>query len=875
MYADGELYTSTITTVATNWKYEFTKLPKYDEDGKEIEYTVDEENVPEYSKKIEGYDLINTHIVKKKADLSLRKFITEINGVGLEASREPAVDVTPLEEGETTAEYTHPKNAILVNKGDVVTYTIRVYNEGEIDAYASLVKDDIPAGLEFIPGEATNTEYRWIMLDSKGNETQDVTNAKYVVTDYLSKEQNEDKMLKAYADKTLDYQDLKVSFKVVSEDTTEKEIINHAQISAHTDADGSKVEDRDSTPNRWIDGEDDQDIDKIILTYTDLALRKFITKVNNSTVEPSRAPVVDVTPLQNSETTAEYTHPKDVVNVSKDDIVTYTLRIYNEGSKDEFVTLVKDDIPEGLEFVQTSEINQKYKWAMVDELGNEVKYAENAKYVVTDYLKTDLLKAFNKETGDLDYRDVEVEFRVVAPEKSKKVMTNYAQISDHTDSNGNKTKDRDSTPDKWIDGEDDQDIESVKLTYADLALKKFITEIDGKALDVSRAPVVDVTNLANETSTEADYTMPKDTVEVQENNIVVYTLRIFNEGTKDVAPSLVKDDIPEGLEFVAYTDGDGSINDTYKWKLVDENDNIVTDVSKAKYIITDYLAEEYISAFNKDTMDTLDYRDVKVAFKVLAAKEKDIVITNYAQISKETDRNGNDATDIDSTPNKWIDGEDDQDIEKIKLKYFDLALKKWVSKAIVIENGKERVVETGFNETTEPEPIVKVDLKKSKIDNVIVKFEYEILVKNEGEVAGYAKEVEDRIPAGLKFVKEDNPNWEEVDGKIVTHQLDNVLLQPNQSEKVTIVLTWINKSNNLGVKTNIAEITKHSDSNGNDITDIDSTPNNKVPGEDDIDDATVMLTIKTGEATLYIGLIMAVITILGVGTYGIKKYVLR
>ncbi|MDO4283562.1 MAG: Cna B-type domain-containing protein [Clostridia bacterium] len=43
-----------------NWSYEF-KLPKYDESGDEIEYTVDEKNTPNnYEKKVEGYTVINT-----------------------------------------------------------------------------------------------------------------------------------------------------------------------------------------------------------------------------------------------------------------------------------------------------------------------------------------------------------------------------------------------------------------------------------------------------------------------------------------------------------------------------------------------------------------------------------------------------------------------------------------------------------------------------------------------------------------------------------------------------------------------------------------------------------------------------------------------
>ena len=32
--------------------------------------------------------------------------------------------------------------------------------------------DDMPAGLEFLPDNETNKEYRWIMYDKDGNETK-------------------------------------------------------------------------------------------------------------------------------------------------------------------------------------------------------------------------------------------------------------------------------------------------------------------------------------------------------------------------------------------------------------------------------------------------------------------------------------------------------------------------------------------------------------------------------------------------------------------------------------------------------------------------------------------------------------------------------
>ena len=76
----------------------------------------------------------------------------------------------------------------------------------------------------------------------------------------------------------------------------------------------------------------------------------------------------------------------------------------------------------------------------------------------------------------------------------------------------------------------------------------------------------------------------------------------------------------------------------------------------------------------------------------------------------------------------------------------------------------------------------------------------------------------------------------------------------------------------MGLKVNTAEISE--DYNKYKVPDKDSTPNNKVPGEDDIDDAPVMLTISTGKVVTYFAISLSVLTILVVGVASIKKFVL-
>ena len=107
-------------------------------------------------------NLITVTVPNSYFDLSLRKFITGVNDEQI-TNRVPQVDVTPLIDGSnTTAIYNHTKQPVAVALGDIVIYTIRVYNEGQMDGYASEITDHLPAQLEFIPDHEINTQYRWV-----------------------------------------------------------------------------------------------------------------------------------------------------------------------------------------------------------------------------------------------------------------------------------------------------------------------------------------------------------------------------------------------------------------------------------------------------------------------------------------------------------------------------------------------------------------------------------------------------------------------------------------------------------------------------------------------------------------------------------------
>ena len=866
-------------------------------------------------------------VAKREFDLSLRKFISEVNGK--EINREPTVDVSNLNKNidgakVTTATYNHNKKPVAVKPGDIVTYTIRVYNEGELDGYVGEITDYLPAELEFIndvenyPAETDfNAGYGW-KIDASNNRVIKTNKLAYS-SEAADRDQNASNLIKAYNGTTLDYKEVKVKCRVKNSTESLKKITNLAQITQETDSKGGAVTDRDSVPNgnftlpsdtdlptykddeinsgkQYIPGqEDDDDFEKVIIQEFDLALRKFISGKNGTTLI-GREPSVDVTNLANgTATTATYNHPKKAVDMARGDVVEYTIRVYNEGSIDGYANKIVDKLPAELEFLPENETNIQYGWQV----------SEDGRTVTTDYLSEarggipvstattsnqNLIKAFDGTT--LSYKDVKIVCKVKDTAEFGKKLTNLAEITEAKDSEGNDVIDRDSETNnmqvpsdeelpnykddeinnEYVPGqEDDDDFEKVRVVYFDLALRKFITAVDDQEI-TTRIPQLSIGEDGN-----IKYDHTKDPVEVENGDVVTYTIRIYNEGLIDGYATEVKDDIPDGLKFLP----DNPVNREYRWQESEDGQSVTTDyLAKAQ---EENDGDNLIKAYDPEkglTENNPDYRDVKIAFQVTEPNTSDRILVNTAEIADDSDSSGDPIDDIDSTPdnnNEWNE-EDDLDKEFVKVKYFDLALKKWVSKAIIIDaDGTQTVQETGHTGDEDPEPPAKVDLGRRDINKVTVKFEFQIKITNEGEIAGYAKEITDYIPEGLRFVQEDNPDWytrEPLNGRerVATKLLENTLLQPGESATVSILLTWINGQDNMGLKTNIAEISQ--DYNDSNTPDIDSVPDNFKEDEDDIDDAPVMLTVALGDAKLYIGIAALVVIALGGGAFIIKKYVI-
>ena len=878
-------------------------------------------------------------------DLALRKYISAVSKdsefdnedyLTGNKSREPVVDYSKLDSGErTTAIYNQSKEDVEVDLGDYILYTIRVYNEGSVDAKAASIVDYLPNGLEFVECNANSI---WTYDSETGKIS---TNDNYEPELIAAHEKGKD----------LSYKDVQIVCRVKTDATAESNFLNLAEITKITDKDDKDITDGDSTPDNVeypdnpssYDGgdspdksddykpgqEDDDDFDRVkIRSKFDLSLRKFIaaiskdesidegewlTSTGNSNGIPNRAPIIDTSKLNtldsdNKEvTTAIYSHSKEPVRVSKGDTVLYEIRVYNEGNIDGYANEVTDYLPDYLEFLPNHEFNKMFGWKQDESDSQKITTDVLADHNVVNEIpgsttNNNIIRAYNKETGKLDSKYLYIACKVKDDAVTNKNITNIAEITEAVDFRGNKIVDRDSTPDnlrkpsdpstyeggtdpdktdKYIPGqEDDDDFDRViiieeEVKEYDLALVKFISAIseDDKfeaseylTGDKSMAPTVDYSKLDDGTSKDATYNMKKNTLEIQKGNYVLYTIRVYNEGPEDAKATEVTDMLPNGLDFVANHD----------------MNKIWTYDSNTRKVVTNNNYNAKLLKGHQKGVD-LYYDELVIVCQVSNSAEEGKDIKNVAEITKETDKDGNPVKDRDSTPDNYNPNgkdnqEDDDDFAKLIIpkkpveeKIYDLALKKFIS--AVSKDSKFEMNEF-FNGDKSMAPVVnysKLDdgsskdatytIKKTSINveptNYIL---YTIRVFNEGPEDAIATEITDILPEGLEFVSDVANN------KIWTYNSSTRKVVTNQNYKPTVIkghekgkdLSYVdvqivcrvaqNAATGKDLK-NTAEVTNMTDKDGNKVKDRDSTPNNYNPNgkdnQEDDDDYALINVLKT------------------------------
>lgn len=280
-----------------------------------------------------------------------------------------------------------------------------------------------------------------------------------------------------------------------------------------------------------------------------------------------------------------------------------------------------------------------------------------------------------------------------------------------------------------------------------------------------------------------------------------------------------------------------------------------TTDAKGNYVFENVAKGNYIIgfAYDRDTYQMSEYHKQGVS----EDKNSDVI--------KDFENSGNifAITDILEVKNENLTN---IDAGFIKRETFDFSLQKYISR-VTIKDSKN--VKTTNYENTQ---FAKAEIDSKLLGETVVLIEYDIVVKNEGDLAGYVKDIVDYIPADLEFQSSINKDWyQDSNGTLHTNSLSDQKIQPGETRTVRLTLSKNMTKTNLGMVSNLAEIADAQ--NDLQTKDIDSTPGNRKDGEDDISTAQMLISVKTGLGTgMNITIIiLVVVIIIGAIVYIVKR----
>lgn len=198
---------------------------------------------------------------------------------------------------------------------------------------------------------------------------------------------------------------------------------------------------------------------------------------------------------------------------------------------------------------------------------------------------------------------------------------------------------------------------------------------------------------------------------------------------------------------------------------------------------------------------------------------------------------------------------------------FDLKLEQNLSK-ITIADVKSGIKEYFFKDN---DTKGKVEINPNELEKATSLVEYTIKITNEGNQAGFAKEIVDYLPEGMKFSSDINPDWYlKNDGYVYNSTLMNTLIQPGETKELKLVAVKLLDSFNLGNTRNTAEIFNTYNEKG--LNTIDAKAGNRADDEKDMSSTDVIIIRESGvKFIVVITISILIITLIVLGVIYIKR----
>ncbi len=340
---------------------EEVEAPKgYDLDGtvKEVPYvlqngklvfmpTEDEIQITANDKKIEMTITNDTN--NQIADLHIEKFVSKVNNQEI---TDTMPVLTKQEDGSIL--YQKSNQIVKVQYGDIVEFTIRIYNSGKEDGYASYILDKVPDGLLFIEDNEINNQAKW-----------EKTEEGYATSILSSEEENKIKGYDSSSMELPDYKEIKIVFQAQEKaNTKETTAINSAVVTGEEEP--------------GIYALDNENTSQIEIEYVKLKTDKYITMVNlngeNKQVDTGKTKAGDLFKVEVVGSKVK----RSVLTVQ------YQIEVTNEGTTSALVEEIRDYIPEGMTFLQEDNLEWKIEQNYVtNQIKQELAPGETLQKTIT------------------------------------------------------------------------------------------------------------------------------------------------------------------------------------------------------------------------------------------------------------------------------------------------------------------------------------------------------------------------------------------------------------------------------------------------------------------------------------------------------------
>ena len=832
---DVEQVVSGNRTTDANWNYTFTNLPKYNAQGNEITYTLEEQEVNAndlkfYTKKVSGEQTNGFAVVNKftvpneKVTVKVRKtWDDESNKANKRPSsikyevlnRNNQIVASKVQIGnKNTADgWSHnfelDKYDALGNEEMYNVQEVEV-NQNDFKFYKATVNGNYKNGFTVtnkfeVPNEEVTPKITVEWKDNSNQNNKRPTSVKIQVKDEegrIIKESPVTGLITEESWKKIFENVPKynkngdpINYTITEEPNNPNDLEFYTTTTSGNITEGFKVVNTYAVPGttislkankKWVDGNNaknkrPESIKIEVRNNNEVVADKEVK--GNRTTDANWEVEFKNLPKYNPTTGAE-----NVYTVTETEVHPGELRYYTSVVNGNTITNTIKPITEGK--IEDSKVEKESTLAKITKADEIVPYTITYKGKIKEYMGDAVVKIVDELPFKLDLSKSNITDGSYDDEsKTITWIENLNNIDTHSDG--------------------DKEIEikkEIKLVYKDLK----ISEDNLKVTNKVRAEI----NLKETNKKITENNTKEIPAEIGSKVTVKYVLK-SNRSMKLKEDKVITGHVGDAYQTTKPNDID---QDAYEFVEVEGNENgkisqeekVVTYLYKKKFgkIVVSYVEK---STGMKLQNDEVIKGNINEPYN---AEAKDIEYYNLVSTEKS------------ENVKPVITEEDQKIIHYYEKKVFNIEIDKELKEATI--DGEKRTFRNG--------KFTKLDIPVKKILNSEVKVRYSINVRNTGEIKG-STVVQENIPKYFTMNPSENPDWRIENGKIVSKEIE---LNPGESKELSITLKWTNSKDNFGTLVNKVGIEKTKNNAGFEETDTEEEKKGKKQ------QATLVLVPKTG-----------------------------